>query len=445
MKIPILQLLFRWSKNSVIFISLLFTSFGCTDKNIDASGFKANSFHIFTSNRIEKRIYESRSEKFDLGFYSSLYYGNKEFRVDNIKVRGQSALRFRRKSFYVHLDKKLPTPGVNSSDSAYYSKFILSAMPMDFTYIENKISQYLLAEVGLWSLKTFYTELYLNKQHQGIYLFVEDPKEYAFRQKNATVVIRRSVDHLIDQITRNSKMKLPSKKVYIDRFNSIYEDLKWLKGESLYRRLSEKMNLENYMRKIAVDEILENGDYTDEIFFYSNSGVNEKIKFDILPWDYDDVFNPIPHEIGRKDFLCGNSFGLRVYPTLQDLQNERQGRLLFSLEDDLDYVILKDDYLYSKYLKELESILQKLDNTLIDQTFEKVHNELLPFYNISEVIEQSKYDKEPTDLVTLTNNLAEKKERITNRLNWLRSEVAKQLDKSTPKISAKTMNIQSVK
>jgi predicted RNase H-like nuclease (RuvC/YqgF family) len=127
------------------------------------------------------------------------------------------------------------------------------------------------------------------------------------------------------------------------------------------------------------------------------------------------------------------------------LQNERQGRLLFSLEDDLDYVILKDDYLYSKYLKELESILQKLDNTLIDQTFEKVHNELLPFYNISEVIEQSKYDKEPTDLVTLTNNLAEKKERITNRLNWLRSEVAKQLDKSTPKISAKTMNIQSVK
>jgi len=414
------------STKSIILAVVLIISIGCSRKIENTSLFKKNSIHIFTSSRNEKRIVESRKEKFDFDFLSKFYYGNKLYELDKIKVRGQSALYYRRKSFYVNIDGKIPVSLNSTSDSTFFNKFILSAMPMDFTYIENKISQYLLNEAGLWFLKTFFVELYLNNNHQGLYMFIEDPKSYALEQKKAVYLFRRGYDHKIDQVSTTSKKDLKLKDLYVSRFNSIYLDLINLKGEELYISLSEKINLDNYFKKMAIDEILENGDATDEIFFYSNSSQSEVIKFDIIPWDYDDIFNPFPHEVGRKDLLCGKCFGIRQYPTINEILSETKGRLVFSLEDDLDYTIMKDDFLYSQYLKKLSELVNKFDDQMIYQLFEKVQNELLPFYSIIDVIEQSKFDEQQTDLFILRNNLADKKQHLINRLHWLKGELDKQ-------------------
>lgn len=438
-----------------IIIFSIFVLYGCKDNKIKESNFERHSFHIFTSDRVEKKIYESKGQKFELGYFVKSYYGNTKYKVDKIEIRGQSALNFRRKSYYVNVNGKLPFYTLDSMDTLYLNKFILSAMTMDFTYIENKISHYLLKEVDLWFLNSFYVELYINNKHQGVYLLMEDPKEFAFKKMDASFLLRRLYDHNIEKYTEksngnllntdlyiakfkrltsrilskiiiNNKMNLHISDPYVDKFNRIYSELNILKGKELYDSLSNSLDLDSYFKKIAMDEILENGDYTDEIFFYSTSKKNENIKFDIMVWDYDDIFSSSPHEVGRRDSLCGKCFGLRVYPTYQDFQLETKGKLLFSIEDDLDYIIMKDDFLYSKYLEKLEEILTKFDDKLINGIFDQVQNELMPFYNVTEVIEQSTYDDQKTNLSIFSNNLIEKKIRLINRLNWLREEIKNQ-------------------
>jgi len=54
-------------------------------------------------------------------------------------------------------------------------------------------------------------------------------------------------------------------KVYAERFNSIYEVLPKLKSQELYNDLATKVNLDNYFRKMAIDELVGNGYYTDEV------------------------------------------------------------------------------------------------------------------------------------------------------------------------------------
>jgi len=430
-------------KKSPIIISLLFV-FGCNNspKKIQL---KENSFHIFVADQTEKEINESRNRKIDLDYFTKLYFGRTKCQIDNINTRGQSALGYRRKNFSVNVNGKISIYDNNLKDTLQFEKFVLSSMSMDYTYIENKISHLLLKEIDLWPLHSFYTEVFINNHHQGLYLFIENLKEYASKKNKAISILRRGYNHQIIEIETKKDDKLDNlfksgynkyiatnldfqkmeviSDPYIREFNHIYDILSVYKGKELYDSINVILNLENYMKKIAVDEILENGDYTDEIFFYSKSKKNEKITFDIIPWDYDDVFSSMPHEIGRADSLCGRCFGIRTYPTYDDFKTKTKDRLIFSIEDDLDYTIMRDDYLYYKYLEKLDEIVKKLNDTLITNQFDSIETELKPFYQNSEVINQSKFDEKPTELLIWKTNMHEKKNRLLKRLSWLRSEV----------------------
>lgn len=430
-------------KKSLIILALFFV-FGCNNspKKIKL---KENSFHIFVADKTENEIYESRNRKIDLDYYTKLYFGRTKCQIDNINTRGQSALGYRRKNFSVNVNGKFSIYDDNLKDTLQFEKFVLSSMSMDYTYIENKISHFLLKEIDLWPLHSFYTEVFINNHHQGLYLFIENLKEYASKKRKAVSILRRGYNHQIIEIQTKKDDKLDNlfksgynkyiatnldfqnmeviSDPYIRKFNHIYDILSVYKGKELYDSINGILNMENYMKKIAADEILENGDYTDEIFFYSESKNNEKITFDIIPWDYDDIFSSLPHEIGRTDSLCGRCFGIRTYPTYDDFKTKTKGRLIFSIEDDLDYTIMRDDYLYYKYLEKLDEIVKKLNDTLITKHFESLESELMTFYQIPEVIHQSKFDENPTELLILKTNMHEKKNRLLNRLSWLRSEV----------------------
>lgn len=387
---------------------------------------KENTIHLIVSDRMEKKLLESKNRKFDLGFFSKLYYGQKQYTLDKIKVRGQSALKYRRKCFYVNSQKKIPFYNSESGDTVKLSKFILSAMTMDFTYIENKLSHSILKELNLWEIRSFFVELMINNSHQGLYLVMDEPKDFLFKRKQADCIIRRYYDHKIDQIEIRSDWDTAAQQSYIKSFNRIYSVLTELKGEELYQELSAKMNLESYFRILAVNLILENGDYTDEVYFFSNSADSSSIRFEILPWDYDDIFSQYPHEIGRKDHLAGQCFGQRSYPTYDDYLKETNGRLLFSIEDDLDFAIVKDDYLYAKYLAQLEEVVRMLNTSFIQKSFEKLRQEIEPFYAIPEIINQSEFDEEPTSLTILYRNLQEKENRLIERINWIQEEIIRQ-------------------
>lgn len=409
---------------------------------------KENSFHIIVDDKVEKEIYESRGRKIDLGNSAKLYFGDTLYELDDITTRGQTALNYVRKNFLVKVKGKFQHLDKFTHDTLKFEKFVLSSMSMDHSYFENKIAHILLSEVNLWHLHTFYTELYINNSHQGLYLFIENLKEHASKELEAKCLLRRGYNHYITEIkSKNDEnlgdvlkrgynhyiaSKLRIKKLetasdpYKQKFDHIYNILTVYSGKELYDSIKAVLNLDNYMKKIAMDEILENGDYTDEIYFYSKSTGKEKIYFDIIPWDYDDIFSNMPHEIGRTDSLCGRKFGIRVYPNYEDYKKETKGRLIFSIEDDLDYAIMTDDYLYSKYLEILGEIVDKFDNDLISGYFQNIEKELDPFYQIQEVISQSKLDENETTLAILKNNIQEKQKRLLDRMTRLRIEVALQ-------------------
>lgn len=397
----------------------------CVGKRDNTMIFPENSFQIYVSEKMETKLYESRLKKYELGPFVKVYHGSQKYRIDKIKVRGQNATDFRRKSFYINIDGRLRVVSNQLPDTLRFNKFILSAMPMDFCYMNNRFAQILLGKANLWPLQSFYTELYLNNNHQGLYLFVEEPFEYLAKKQNAECIIRRGYNHQIDQI-EDENGDNDGLNIYADRFNSIYEVLPKLKGEELYNDLSKKINLDSYFKKMAIDELEGNGDYTDEIYFYTTAGKKDEIRFEILPWDYDDIFSPFPHEIASPDSACGTCFGSRVYSSVDDYLKETKGRLVFSIEDDLDFIIMKDDFLYSKYLEEMEELLRGIDENAVASAFDQLKAELTPFYQKPEIVEQSKFDKEPTDFETFTNNYNDKRTRVINRVVWLREEVKKQ-------------------
>jgi hypothetical protein len=335
-------------------------------------------------------------------------------------VRGQSALNYNRKSFSMKVMPEILLQ-TNDMEERSFEKFKLLSLVFDYTYIENRFGHLMLNEVGLWPLHSFFTQVFINNTHKGLYLFVENPEEHFFNMKNAEAVIRRYYRGQISKTELNYTKNPRQESYYQNKFFEIYKLLNQYSGQQLYNELSKRMNIDYYMRKMAIDMILENGDTTDEVFFCAIPR-EDNIYFEILPWDYDDLFSNRPHEIGRP-WAVGDVFGERVYDNIDDVESELQGRLIFSVEDDIDYIIAKDDYLYSKYIVQLKYVLSKLSDWRIDAIFSSLYTELYPYYEISEVIEQSQYDVDSTSVERFTSNFKLRKNKILSKVNYLKGEV----------------------
>ena len=163
-------------------------------------------------------------------------------------------------------------------------------------------------------------------------MIIERPEDWALKKKDSPLFIRRGFDHSIDKIESDRKSGKDEVKKYRNSFRLIYSSLSKYKGEELYKTLSGFLDMDTYMKWLAFNFLVRNSDYTDEVYFYIDPGVN---KFNIIPWDYDDLFAIAPHEgnIVNKEIL--------------------EGKLIFSAEDMLDKKIASDAYLYKEYLIQL--------------------------------------------------------------------------------------------
>ena len=179
--------------------------------------------------------------------------------------------------------------------------------------------------------------------------------------------------------------------------------------------------MDQYFRKMAIDYLLQNGDYTDEVYFYALVQ-QDQIRFSIIPWDYDDLFRSYPHEVGIT-WGSGHLFGDRYYDSHQDILNEIGNKLIFSIEDDLDYAIAMDPYLYGRYESSVTAMLEKISTGDIDHIFEQVKNELTPFYYNKEVIFQSQFDQHETSFKLWEENMAEKKAMLKERLSAMKEQL----------------------
>ena len=286
-----------------------------------------------------------------------------------ISTRGQSSLSFRRKSFTFDLKSNASFRHGDRTES--FKKFVVLSLSMDKNYGSNRLAFEMMGSCHLFNLFYSFCELRLNGQTEGIYMVIERPEDWAMKMKKSPLLIRRGYNHAIDKIKTGIETTSDEAKKYKDNFRQIYSSLNKYEGEELYKVLSNLLDIEVYMKWIAFNFFVRNGDYTDEVFFYVDKDIN---KYNIIPWDYDDLFSAAPHE--------GNVLNRKL----------RAGKLFFSTEDLLDRKIVSDPYLYKQYLIQLRELLNQLSPDVIKRAFENTYAELYPYYSDNEIISKSEYD-----------------------------------------------------
>ena len=124
-----------------------------------------------------------------------------------------------------------------------------------------------------------------------------------------------------------------------------------------------------------------------------------------------------------RSWGTGKLFGTRYYDTHQDVLDEIGDKLIFSIEDDLDYVIARDSFMYARYEEEISNLFAGLEAQIFEDLFSQLKGELTPFYNDKEVVAQSQYDRDPSSRNLWESNMMEKQilleERFNNMLNQL--------------------------
>ncbi|MGW8314240.1 MAG: CotH kinase family protein [Bacteroidales bacterium] len=384
-------------------------------------GEQQDVFEMTVSPEMQELLYASRDTSYSiLEPELSLSLNGQLLPIRKMSIRGKSALDFRRKSYAVSLDRPIVLSSPDGTKVRVMKKFKLISMAMDYTYISNRVSFGILEKAGMMPLFYKYVEFRMNDQTQGIYFLVEDPEAYV-EGLDSECLLRRDYNHHLAKVEYNpSKWYIPEE-VYRDRFKEIYAPLTSESGETLHESLSERLVLNEYFRKMCVDYLLQNGDYTDEIFFFSTVK-DEKIRFRILPWDYDDIFKENPHEVGRS-WGTGTLFGTRTYSSREDIYAEIGDHMIFSIEDDLDYTIAKDPFLYTRYEEVLTEVIRDLTVNDIEEVFTQTERELIPFYDNAEIIAQSQYDRYPCNRDEWEQNILDKQSFLTDRLEWMKSEI----------------------
>jgi len=294
---------------------------------------------------------------------------------------------------------------------------------MEYTYIESRIGFGILEQAGIMPLFYKYVELRINGDTQGVYLLVEDPEQFAIEQRSE-FILRRGYHHGIANAEYEPLYHFRPREEYVVRFKEIYTQLPYSYGEERYEAIRQRIDLDQYFRKMGIDYLLQNGDYTDEVYLYATIE-QDAIRYKIIPWDYDDIFRNYPHEVGRS-WGTGTLFGDRYYDSHQDIFDEIGDKLIFSIEDDLDYAIAMDSFLYARYESTLVNLVKEMDLEDIGTLFDQVENELAPFYSDGEVILQSQYDSNPTSLELWQDNMHEKQAFLEERLASMKNQLKMQ-------------------
>lgn len=332
----------------------------------DTSGKIENQIKLEVNQRDYQNLRSINGQKVTLQPLGLIINSQKTAPKD-VHTRGQSTLNFPRKS--LSFDVETPVEIHHQELSEKMSHFILLSLSMDKYYVRNRLAFGLLHEIGLLEFFFAFTDLEINEKSEGIYLAVQRPQDWAIHEQNSPIVIRRGYGHKIETSKTSKSLSKEDTKTYLESFKSIYKLIHIESGEQLYRKLSEKMDLENYMSWLAVNYLLRNGDYADEVFFYFDPDIN---RFKIIPWDYDDIFSASPHE--------GSS------------SNSESASLLFSKEDDLDAKIATDPFLFQKYKEVLKKVCLALSDEVLANVFQAIYSELYPYYSQEEIIQNVSTD-----------------------------------------------------
>jgi len=342
-----------------------------------------NSVSFNTTNSNYKNIKDTTGQKISVKATTLIINGD-TLDPEEINTRGQSTLYFIRKSYSFSLKSEASFRHGERTESL--KKFFVLSLSMDKNYCSNRLAFEMMEASQFFDLFYSFCELRINGQSEGICMVIERPEDWAMKKKDSPLLIRRGYNNTIDKIKTGKKTERGEAKKYRSYFRQIYRSLNKYEGEELYKTLSNWLDMDVYMKWLAFNFFVRNGDYTDEVYFFVDPGT---MKFSIIPWDYDDLFSATPHE--------GNVESRKL---LGD-------KLFFSTEDLLDKKIVTDPYLYKIYLIQFGELMNQLSTEVLKRVFENTYADLYPYYSNNEIISKSGYDLyKDANLINLKSDMS---------------------------------------
>lgn len=346
----------------------------CTKKNLWFLLFFFFSSQSYAYKRVDlhiesdlKGLEKKTNKKFTFEKASLTLNGKKS--PITLKTRGQNCLRVERKCFSVSL--KSPLSGLPL-------KFKLASLAQDHAYSHYILGLLFMEKINLIHIKYEFVHLTINGYSNGLYLLLEDPKT-VLKEKGSVFIGRRRRWLKKPEAKFHSKAAYYKEKTYLKAYKDIREEGKKYTGKEKYDFLQENMDLDSYFDWLAVNSLIQNGDYDDELFFYAKNRADGKIYFEFMGWDYEDIF-------AKPHFVNKIRHPLSIRKTL-----------LYSLVEKLDYDIYRDEYVYGKFVEHMRKLIkQKFSILQMRSIFLKAHELMKPFLNPEVLNDSIRDDQENT-------------------------------------------------
>lgn len=333
----------------------------------------------------------------------------------SVASRGQtSVMKFQRKNLTIKSLKSTEGKATPLQVGTVKGrKLILSASPEDVLGTKNMVSYLAFQAARIQTITPDYAEVILNGKSQGLYMISLHPADYILKETKADIVVRRRYSDKVEVKEKRDEVSEAEAKQYLSALTSIHKSMTKLEGEALVEALSKNLNLGNYMRWLAVNYVLRNGDYLDEVFFIGYRKVDGSLYFDVTPWDLDDTFAEKMH-LANIPFMKN-----------QGKEGLSRSQLLYSYESALDRAIARDPVLLAKYHQVAEKVVDELlQSERFQKISEQVESKLLPYLNNEEILANGKLDavKRAHNAVEVLEGLKMRQDLLNQRLVEMKRE-----------------------
>lgn len=333
-----------------------------------------------------------------------------------LEFRGQTCESARRPCLGLELKDRAKLGSVKGK------KFNLNSMIGDKGYINNKIGFGLIDKLGLIAIPNEYVEVSMRdaantrRFPMGLYLIMSKPSEFAVKELGAEFLARKRYKYVESKTVGNQGSV--SVADYEKSINEVYRATAaqdW-KGQELLSNLEQVLDLDSYLRWLALNSLLRNGDYSDELFLVGASK-NGAPYFKILPWDYDDLFGSIHH----IPFYTTSCRKFKWAP-------------IHNCESPLDRALVSDKVAYKKLLQVFQkTLLYDLPKSLTDAHLDAVAYELYPYLLLPEVSQVAKRDGRSLvyDWTSIHSLIQSRKSLINDRRTVLLRQIESELERLT--------------
>lgn len=302
-------------------------------------------------------------------------YDKREYEVQ-IRFHGNLSRHYLKKSYRVKFEDD------NLFDNK--KKIVLSSQWLDKSLLRSMLSFSLFENSGLLTPDRKYVALYLNNDYNGIYYLIEPIDDFFLINRN------KPFGHFYKALRGKAEftfiggydVRVGFKKTPVD--DGDYSDLEYLISlldnvptDSLSYYLNRVLDIENYLRYLAVSVLVANTDG-----FHNNFRLYKTIteRFEIIPWDLDQTFILETWTLNGSNNLSKQLLKVDIYRTyyknylLELLNSNFSEQAMFSEIDELSEDII-EAHKNDPFLKAKGSNLQQETQNLKD--FVKIRREYI--------------------------------------------------------------------